>query len=307
MQLENEKFFHKFVNRLISGVIGNCDYALSEISRPDISQKKSALLGMELRIGDTVNHPEASAKIQCKVSKCTALQRPKSWKKFAVRPKTDKENADEDETMDVDEEEDTKKVFAQLTMRTEYYVDTKKEEDEKPGPNDKDDKMDEDGSETEDEDNNDEAKKASWMRLEKEELIRGYKYGSDFVPCPEPFPSLPSEFTRKGIDICGFFPVKGFRRDQAMGEVQYIWADPSSPLQQAALSSLVQAMYEKGSLAIARWCGRDGADPKVGVLSPMVFDNVDCFLWVRVSALYAFSFLFRRRISSFIRCRLPMT
>ena len=67
-----------------------------------------------------------------------------------------------------------------------------------------------------------------------------------------------------------------------MGEVQYIWADPSSQLQQVALSSIVQAMYEKGSMAIARWVSRDGMDPKMGVLEPTVFDGVDCFLWVQV-------------------------
>lgn len=67
-----------------------------------------------------------------------------------------------------------------------------------------------------------------------------------------------------------------------MGEVQYIWADPSSPQQQVALSSIVQAMYEKGSVAIARWVSKDGMDPKMGVLYPEVFDKVECFLWVQV-------------------------
>lgn len=68
-----------------------------------------------------------------------------------------------------------------------------------------------------------------------------------------------------------------------MGEVQYIWADPSAAAQQAALSSIAQAMFEKNVLAIARWVSRDGMDPKMGVLKPCVFEKVDCLLWCQVS------------------------
>lgn len=39
-------------------------------------------------------------------------------------------------------------------------------------------------------------------------------------------------------------------------------------------------------MAIARWVSRDGADPKMGVLSPSMFENVDCLLWVQVSFLF---------------------
>lgn len=73
-----------------------------------------------------------------------------------------------------------------------------------------------------------------------------------------------------------------------MGEVQYVWADVGSPQQQVAFSSIVQAMYERGSAAIARWVTKDGMDPKMGVLVPVLFDKVDCFLWQQVSVLFSF-------------------
>jgi len=59
-----------------------------------------------------------------------------------------------------------------------------------------------------------------------------------------------------------------------MDDVQYIWADPSSPQQQVALSSIVQAMNKKHVMAIARWVSRDGMDPKMGVFVPALFDKV---------------------------------
>lgn len=77
-----------------------------------------------------------------------------------------------------------------------------------------------------------------------------------------------------------------------MGEVQYVWADPANPQQQVALSSVVRAMKgkeddpkEQELFAIARWVTRDGADPKMGVLAPTVFERVDCLLWTHVKSI----------------------
>ena len=74
-----------------------------------------------------------------------------------------------------------------------------------------------------------------------------------------------------------------FRREHSIGEVHYVWADPRSPSQQVALSSLVKAMDKLNMYAITRWVSRDGSDPKMGVLAPCRFEKVDCFLWVQVS------------------------
>ena len=67
-----------------------------------------------------------------------------------------------------------------------------------------------------------------------------------------------------------------------MGEVQYIWADPGSPRQHVALSSIVQGMTRAKVMAIGRMVSRDGMDPKMGVLTACSFERVDCLLWVQV-------------------------
>ncbi|KAI0932900.1 hypothetical protein AcW2_001392 [Taiwanofungus camphoratus] len=258
----NEEFYHTFVSRLNFGVIGNCDFALRELARPDVKQTKSALLGTVLRLGDIDARPEEAIEILVKTSKCTALARPKSWKKFARRERNEDAN---DVSMS---QEDTKTVYAQLRIHTDYcidHADTATEDGSVDG-----DKEDEEGGE----------KPGSPEKVQKEQLVRGFKYGSTYAPCPDgQFPRLP---TRKGIDICGFFKAKEFRRWQAMSEVTYIWADPASPLQQVALSAIVQAMYEKDAMAIARWVSRDSIDPKMGVLAPSMFEKSDCLLWVQM-------------------------
>jgi ATP-dependent DNA helicase 2 subunit 2 len=76
-----------------------------------------------------------------------------------------------------------------------------------------------------------------------------------------------------------------------MSEVQYVWADPSSPPHQVALSSLVGAMCELKMYAITRWVSRDNSEPKMGVLAPCRFEKVDCFLWVQVCVLFVLIFL----------------
>ncbi|KAI0693769.1 SPOC domain-like protein [Cerioporus squamosus] len=264
---ENEAFYRTFVSKLDNGLVGNCDFALQEISRPDVRQVKSTMMPTILRLGDTQTREEEAIELVVRTSKCTALARPKGWKRFGRRKLTAEEEAAK---MDVDED---KATFAQLHMRTEFYIDKDVN---------KEDGADDDGTDDEDERERarDEAAK-HLVKVEKEDLVRGYKYGASFAPAPDGgFPKLE---TRKGMDICGFFSRKNFRRELSMGEVYYVWADPANPMSQVALSSIVQAMYEKGVMAIARWVSRDGMDPKMGVLYPSVFDEVDCFLWVQTA------------------------
>ncbi|KAI0321008.1 SPOC domain-like protein [Amylostereum chailletii] len=266
----NEAFFHTFTEALDTSVIGTLSYALQEVTKPDIKQTKSALLGNTLRLGNPDDNPHEALEISVKTSKCTARAHPKSWKRFGLRK--EREGTDVVPTQTAKGEN----VWAQLNMRTEYVLPkAESDEDEDEKREEEDDKMDVDGGIRPGE------------RLEKETLVRGYKYGSSYAPCPEgQFPRLN---TKKGIEICGFFDRKRFRREHAMGEIHYVWADPISPNHQVMLSSLVQAMEgeevqegeeDKGRMAVARWVSRDGADPKMGVLAPCRFEKVDCLLWV---------------------------
>ncbi|KAJ7585617.1 SPOC domain-like protein [Mycena floridula] len=275
----NEEFYKRFVEALDNGVYGTYAYALSEISRPDIKITKSVLSGTVLRLGDVDARGDEAFEIMVKTSKCTAQAKAKSWKKFAVRKTIAKDK--EEDAMEVDVDPKKPIVYAQLKMRTEYRIEEQEddEEDEKKVKEEtekkkvKEEEKDEDGDVKMKGDD-------EFERVEKEDLVRGFKYGTSYVPCPDgQFPRLP---TRKGIDICGFFSAKNFRRELAMSEVQYIWADPASPKQQVALSSIVQAMEQKEVLAIGRWVSKDGMDPKMGVLQPRMFDKVDCLLWTQM-------------------------
>ena len=73
-----------------------------------------------------------------------------------------------------------------------------------------------------------------------------------------------------------------FNRAYPLSEVSFVFAAPSSAPDQVAFSSIVQAMFEKGVMAIARMVKLEGSDPKIGVLSPRVWPDIDVMLWVQV-------------------------
>ncbi|KAF9073930.1 SPOC domain-like protein [Rhodocollybia butyracea] len=252
-----------------NSVVGTLDRVLEDISMPEVRTHAKCLADWRCRYSR-----EEAMEILIKTSKCISINRPKPFKKFYIRPKISAGGNAEEHDMEVDVDEDEPKniTFAQLKGRTEYYVDMAEpkdgEEEEGKGKEKvKEEEMIEDGDEI----------ASTLEKVEKEELIRGFKYGTSYVPCPDgQFSKLP---TKKGIDVVGFVAEKKFRREYSMGEVQYIWANPDNSTAQCALSAMVQAMYEKGVLAVGRWVTGDGRDAKMGIMSPTLFDKVHCLLW----------------------------
>ncbi|EMD41347.1 hypothetical protein CERSUDRAFT_146244 [Gelatoporia subvermispora B] len=256
----NESFYHTFTSKLERGVVGNAEFALQELARPEIKQVKSQPSVFVLRVGDVESRAEEAIEIYVKTYKYTAKASLPSIKRFARRVKGD----DEDESrMQLDDDED-KVIWTQLARRTEYFIDRG------------------DGEEDSEGDAEDERKGDALEKVEKEELVRGFKYGASYVPCPDDtFPKLP---TLKGIEICGFFKAKHFKRWQEMGEVYYVFGDTDKAMQQVALSSLVKAMAKsEEKFAIARWVKKDGGEPKVGVMWPMTIEGqMDYLMWVQM-------------------------
>lgn len=129
-----------------------------------------------MRIGDVEARPDEAIELNIRTSKCTAISKPPSLKRFA------KKKVDPDR-MDVDEAD----LYTPLERKTEYVI---RKDDHDTDEND-DDKTEADEEET----------------VEKENLVRGYKYGTNFIPIDEE-----DEFERlepnSGIDICGFFHRK---------------------------------------------------------------------------------------------------
>lgn len=68
-----------------------------------------------------------------------------------------------------------------------------------------------------------------------------------------------------------------------MGEVYYIFPEPTNARSEIQLSSLVRAMNTKQAAAITRFVSRDGSAPKVGILKPQIdTDGTEYMYWVQM-------------------------
>lgn len=211
LQGRNEEFFRTLTSNMEQGVVGNCTFALQEIAKPDITPVRSALIGTILRLGDVDTRAEEAIEILVKVSKCTSMSRPKSWKKYALR----EDEFGQPVTLHSSKSDDSQVSYIPLKMRTEYYVDQ--------GGSHKDDEgdieMEKDGATNLPDGNTkskDGKKEENLEKVDMEELVRGFKYGMTYTPCPDgQFPRLQ---TKKGMDICGFFPAKRVCFTLSLGE-----------------------------------------------------------------------------------------
>ncbi|KAJ1310918.1 hypothetical protein OPQ81_009430 [Rhizoctonia solani] len=259
----NENFWTQFIERVENGQMGTCAYAIHETSRPEPRPTKSAMSNNVFRIGDPEAYPEQAIEIAVKTSKATALVRPHSMKKFTKREAVNATQGGPTQAMSSSEDY---KLYVELKRRTEYVVKL---------VGNGDDEEDEDG----DEDGEKEKREPEGEVVEKETLVKAFKYGSTWVPCEEGhFEGL---HTRKGIEVLAFIPEATYPRHFSMGEVQYIYADVGSSRAQVAFSSIVHAMFKKGLMALVRWVNREDSDPKIGVCKAEP-GEVDCMMWVQV-------------------------
>ncbi len=172
--------------------MGTLEFALDELRKPEVKETRSTLMSNILRLGDPENNPLEALEIPVKTSKCTAFARPKSWKRFAPRESNPADDMDVDSAPTRDDARKT--VWTELKMRTEFHVEH-------------DERGDEDNRNEEDMDVDD--VKKSGAKVEKEQLVRGFKYGSSYVPCPGG--EMAKLSTHMGISICGFFSTDNVR------------------------------------------------------------------------------------------------
>lgn len=190
----NESFYAHLINSLPEdlGLLGTLSRALLSLSYPNVKETKSTLSQTMLRLGDVETREEEALQIGVRVAKCTALARPGGWKRFFGSTM---------ESEDDDEEGEQKTIFRELQKRTEYLIDRSPGGDaqgKKDVPVDASVDFDEDELQDEDE--------SQLEKVEKENLIKGFKYGSTYVPCADGhFLKLN---TKQGIDILGFLSEK---------------------------------------------------------------------------------------------------
>jgi ATP-dependent DNA helicase 2 subunit 2 len=114
--------------------------------------------------------------------------------------------------------------------------------------------------------------------LQREDLSKGYEYGRTAVHISETDENITKLETFSSYDILGFIPMENVERYMIIDTASMLVAQKGNDKAAFALSSLIHALYELGSVAVARFVKKDMAEPAITVLSPLVEADFECLI-----------------------------
>ncbi|KIV78563.1 hypothetical protein PV11_06207 [Exophiala sideris] len=124
----------------------------------------------------------------------------------------------------------------------------------------------------------DEEKDGAPKDIKREELAKGYEYGRTAVAISESEQNITKLETYAAYDILGFIPVEGVERYMLLDNTNMIVAQKGNDKAAYALSSLVHALFELGSVAVGRLVKKDMSEPILTILSPLIEEDIECLI-----------------------------
>ncbi|EME48779.1 hypothetical protein DOTSEDRAFT_67726 [Dothistroma septosporum NZE10] len=123
---------------------------------------------------------------------------------------------------------------------------------------------------------NDENAPGGKKDVEREELSKGYEYGRTAVHISESDQNVTAFESKQGLDIIGFVTKVQYQRYLDISRANVIMSQKHNDKASMALSSLIHALYELDSYAVARLVPKDMKDPKVIILAPNIEPDFEC-------------------------------
>ncbi|KAI9205546.1 SPOC like C-terminal domain-containing protein [Polychytrium aggregatum] len=119
-------------------------------------------------------------------------------------------------------------------------------------------------------------------RLERHEVIKGYKYGKTIVP----FNTVDEEAfklkTEKSFNIIGFISLDKVHRWMFMGSVASVMAEPGNLSASRSFYAFCRSLYQTQACALVRYVSRDSLAPKIGALIPRIDTGETYCLFVQL-------------------------
>lgn len=112
--------------------------------------------------------------------------------------------------------------------------------------------------------------------VEFEALAKGYEYGRTAVHISESEHNITKIETVKSFSILGFIPWNNYEPFLNMGDTGVIHARKFDEKSELAMSSLVWALMELESYAVARLVAKDAKDPVLVLLAPHIEPELEC-------------------------------
>lgn len=117
-----------------------------------------------------------------------------------------------------------------------------------------------------------------WRDVERDDLARGYEYGRTAVHVSEADENVTKLETMMSYEILGFIPQENVERYVFLGQTHMLVAQRLNDKAAYALSSLIHALFEVGSVAIGRLVKKDMSEPQLTMLSPHVDQEIECLI-----------------------------
>lgn len=114
--------------------------------------------------------------------------------------------------------------------------------------------------------------------VEREDLAKGYEYGRTAVAISETEQNITKLETFSNYEIIGFIPAENVERYMLLDSANMVVGQKGNDKAALALSSLIHALHELGSVAIARLVKKDGAEPILTILSPLANQEIECLV-----------------------------
>ncbi|KAH6998760.1 SPOC like C-terminal domain-containing protein [Ilyonectria sp. MPI-CAGE-AT-0026] len=239
---QNEKTLQSLVNDCQNGVYASIVEAIDEIDTPRVkSVKPYKTFDGALTLGDPKRFP-AAMNINVERYFKTHLARPLAASTVVVKSE---QGVGSQSTQTVEGDEMEGVEFAAVKQARSYKV-------------------------------NDPDAPGGKRDVEFESLAKGFEYGRTAVHISESEYNITKIETTKSFSIVGFIPCIKYEPFLNMGEVCVTIARRADTKSEVALSSLIWALSELESYAVARIVPKDGKDPQLVLLAPNIEPDLEC-------------------------------
>lgn len=122
----------------------------------------------------------------------------------------------------------------------------------------------------------DEKEPGGKLELNRDQLEKGYEYGRTAVHISEADRNVTMFESQASLDIIGFVDAKQYDRFTDMSRTNVVVAERTNEKAYMALSSLIHALYELDSYAVARFVAKENKDPHILLLQPAIEADFEC-------------------------------
>ncbi|CAG8951924.1 hypothetical protein HYFRA_00005729 [Hymenoscyphus fraxineus] len=242
----NEALLQKLVDGCSKGIFGTVAEAVENLSIPELKPTKPyANYKGRLSLGDYEEYPETALYIDVQRYFFTKVARPLTASSFVeiVSSGNSQPTAQSSYTLDGDTEMGEAPELSAVRSNIRYQV-------------------------------NDASEVGGKRDIDREDLEKGFEYGRTAVSISKSDENVTKLETVTSFSIIGFVHSDTYERYLNMGESCITVATPTNEKAVLAFSSLVQALEELTSCAVARIVTKEGKDPSIILLAPMLENHV---------------------------------